>query len=165
MVAEAGRQPKYEHHEKLYDSVHHTNSGAANHNRNTVIEPKDKPKPLNLFLFPEVNECLFLFVFQLTQQNVTEQSQINVTVFNNTLSFSITQSFHRQTKNKPPQDGEEGTHIYVLLCRGSEVVEVDGGRTKSITFEPDSRIRFKAAVGFRQPKHFGYFVRQLYLQD
>lgn len=78
MVAEAGRQPKYEHHEKLYDSVHHTNSGAANHNRKTVIEPKDKPKPLNLFLFPEVNECLFLFVFQLTQQNVTEQSQINV---------------------------------------------------------------------------------------
>lgn len=39
MVVEAGQQSVHEHYEKLYDSVHLTNSGAASHNQKTVIEP------------------------------------------------------------------------------------------------------------------------------
>lgn len=69
MVVEAGQQPKHEHYEKLHDSVHNTNSGAANHNQKTVIEPlvqkKDKPNPL-----PEVNKCLFLFDFLISHNRM-----------------------------------------------------------------------------------------------
>lgn len=45
------------------------------------------------------------------------------------------------------------------------MVGADGGRTKSMTFEPDSRICFQSVAVFRQRKHFGHLVRQMDLRD